>query len=576
MTTAHLNRLMTALADGSKQHITALSQAAGMPPPQLNSLWQQTPAHIRGLLRQKDGFWHLVRPLAMLPENYQHSAFKVTVLQETESTNTVLLQAAKNGENIHRRVIAAHSQTKGRGRQGKSWHGKSGECLMFSIGWTFPQNQARLGALALVAALFCQQALAAQGCPVQIKWPNDLVHGLNKLGGILIETVQRNGQTHAVIGIGINFVLPKNTDNAAALQTLFPQHHTAADITHAILQQADSVLSRFAEQGFAPFQAAYEAVHRDSGMDICLLRDGEIYGGGTVAGINADGSLRLKTEHGEQNIVSGETSLRRPEQLVSTQALPQQHLLLDGGNSRIKWAWIEEGRIMRTGHAPYRDLSPLAQDWQQYGGKHIKITGSAVCGIAKQEAVQQQISNPIEWLGSMPRALGVTNHYRNPGEHGADRWFNALGSRRFSKNACIIVSCGTAVTVDALTADNHYLGGSILPGFHLMRESLVQKTARLNRAEGHCYPFPTTTANALSTGIMDAVCGAVILMYNRLQARCDGHVPDLIITGGGAAKVAAALPETFALDKQIKIIDNLVIYGLLEWIGSHNATEGKA
>lgn len=174
---------------------------------------------------------------------------------------------------------------------------------------------------------------------------------------------------------------------------------------------------------------------------------------------------------------------------------------------------------------------------------------------------------PVEWLVSMAQGLGIRNHYRNTAEHGSDRWFNALGSRRFSRNACVIVSCGTAVTTDVLTDDDHYLGGTIMPGFHLMKEAMALKTANLNRPIGKVYPFPTTTSNALASGMMDAVCGALMVMHGRLKNKIGSDKPvDVVITGGGAAKVVQALPEAFVLDNTVKIVDNLVIYGLLNWI----------
>ena len=167
----------------------------------------------------------------------------------------------------------------------------------------------------------------------------------------------------------------------------------------------------------------------------------------------------------------------------------------------------------------------------------------------------------------MAQGLGIRNHYRSPEEHGSDRWFNALGARRFSNNACIVVSCGTAVTIDALTSDNHYLGGTIMPGFHLMKEAMAQKTANLNRQIGKIYPFPTTTSNAIASGMMDAVCGSIMLMHGRLKEREGANnLVDIIITGGGAAKVVQALPASFSLDNTVKIVDNLVIYGLLHWV----------
>ena len=67
--------------------------------------------------------------------------------------------------------------------------------------------------------------------------------------------------------------------------------------------------------------------------------------------------------------------------------------------------------------------------------------------------------------------------------------------------------------------------------------------------------------------ILDAVCGAIILMHGRLQHKVGAGKPvDLIITGGGAAKVAQALPPQFSLDNRVEIVDNLVIYGLLNWV----------
>ena len=558
-----LSHLLAVLADGKPHHITELAQAAGIPPMQLNALWQQTPQRLRSLLRQKDGEWHLAKPIAMLPENWAHPLFQTQILAETESTNTVLLDTARSGCPIHTRAVIAHKQTAGRGRQGKTWENETGECLMFSLGWTFDRQQAELGALALVTALACRHALAALSCPAQIKWPNDLVIGMHKLGGILIETVRHNGQTHAVIGIGINFLANGQPEHSTSFQAACAERHTAAELLTELLNRLHSHLAQFAEQGFAPFQAAYEAAHRDQGQTVYLLQNGSVSHSGQVIGVAEDGSLRLYTRNGETRVCSGETSLRRPEQMA---AGSKHYLLLDGGNSRLKWAWVENGQILRTGHAPYRDLSRLAQEWAAYGQPHTRIAGSAVCSTAKKEAVAYRLQHPIEWFASMPAALGLTNHYRNPAEHGADRWFNALGSRRFTQHASVVVSCGTAVTIDAVTADGHYLGGSIMPGFHLMHESLLQKTANLHRPEGHRYPFPTTTANAIATGIMDAVCGAVLLMHGRLKERSGEAPVDLVLTGGGAKKIAESLPAQFGLDNTVKIVDNLVIFGLIDWL----------
>ena len=574
--------LLAALSDGLPQHVSQLARVVGMKPQQLNGFWQQMPGHIRGLLRQHDGQWRLVRPLAVFAEeSLQQMAgkqgFRAQLKPECSSSNDEIMALARQSADLaHKALCVAHFQTKGRGRQGRSWVNRQGECLMFSLGWTFDKPQYELGSLALVVALACRRALADIGLDVNIKWPNDLVVANNKLAGILIETARVENKTVAIIGIGINFVLPKEVENATSVQALFQtaskQGVSVKTLLNAVLAQLDALLSEYAQNGFASCVGEYDAANRDTDRPVLLLQEGRVVHEGVVKGVDAQGALRLQTDKGEKTIVSGEISLRpdnRPAQPAA--AKPERFLLLDGGNSQLKWAWVENGTFSEVGRAPYRDLTQLGEEWLQFANDDVKIVGCAVCGSVKKAMVEEQLTHPVEWLSSMPQALGIRNHYRCPEEHGSDRWFNALGSRRFTQNACVVVSCGTAITTDALTEDNHYLGGTIMPGFHLMKEAMALKTANLNRPIGKVYPFPTTTPNAIASGMMDAVCGALMMMHGRLKDKTgEGKPVDIIITGGGAARVVQALPESFVHDNQVKIVDNLVIHGLLHWIAHRN------
>ena len=574
--------LLAALSDGLPQHVSQLARVVGMKPQQLNGFWQQMPGHIRGLLRQHDGQWRLVRPLAVFAEeSLQQMAgkqgFRAQLKHECSSSNDEIMALARQSADLaHKALCVAHFQTKGRGRQGRSWVNRQGECLMFSLGWAFDKPQYELGSLALVVALACRRALADIGLDVNIKWPNDLVVANDKLAGILIETARVENKTVAVIGIGINFVLPKEVENATSVQALFQtaskQGVSVKTLLNSVLAQLDALLNEYVQNGFASCIGEYNAANRDTNRPVLLLQEGRIVHEGVVKGVDAQGALRLLTDKGEKTIVSGEISLRpdnRPAQPAA--AKPERFLLLDGGNSQLKWAWVENGTFSEVGRAPYRDLTQLGEEWLQFADEDVKIVGCAVCGSVKKAMVEEQLTRPVEWLSSMPQALGIRNHYRRPEEHGSDRWFNALGSRRFTQNACIVVSCGTAVTTDALTEDNHYLGGTIMPGFHLMKEAMALKTANLNRPIGKVYPFPTTTPNAIASGMMDAVCGALMMMHGRLKDKTgEGKPVDIIITGGGAARVVQALPESFVHDNQVKIVDNLVIHGLLHWIAHRN------
>ncbi|KLT02261.1 biotin carboxyl carrier protein, partial [Neisseria gonorrhoeae CH811] len=453
-------RVLAELADGLPQHVSQLAREADMKPQQLNGFWQQMPAHIRGLLRQHDGYWRLVRPLAVfdaegLRDLGERSGFQTALKHECASSNDEILELARIApDKAHKTICVTHLQSKGRGRQGRKWSHRLGECLMFSFGWAFDRPQYELGSLSPVAALACRRALGCLGLETQIKWPNDLVVGRDKLGGILIETVRAGGKTVAVVGIGINFVLPKEVENAASVQSLFQTasrrgNADAAVLLETLLAELGAVLEQYAEEGFAPFLNEYETANRDHGKAVLLLRDGETVCEGTVKGVDGRGVLHLETAEGEQTVVSGEISLRPDDRSVSVPKRrdSERFLLLDGGNSRLKWAWVENGTFATVGSAPYRDLSPLGAEWAEKADGNVRIVGCAVCGESKKAQVKEQLARKIEWLPSSAQALGIRNHYRHPEEHGSDRWFNALGSRRFSRNACVVVSCGTAVTV---------------------------------------------------------------------------------------------------------------------------------
>lgn len=572
-------QLATLLADGKSKHIAQLAKILETKPQHLNNVWQTMPAHIRGLLRQHDGHWRLVRPLALLKEEqlpHLVSGLNCFLQAECTSSNDIILERAKtNMATAHRWVCITHEQSKGRGRQGKTWQNRAGECLMFSLGWAFEQAQSALTSLALLSALACQRALAELGLNAQIKWPNDLVVGRKKLGGILIETVRNEGKTLAVVGIGLNFVLPKSVENTTSIQAEGMKHLTAEVVLSAVLTSLVRHFEQFEQQGFASFMEAYLHANRDYLQSVCLLNDGQIMAEGTIVGVDTDGALQLSTADGICRMVSGEISLRRPEEIDTpsphlSASEPAHYLLLDGGNSRLKWAWLEAGQLSVVKRAAYRDLSELAEDWQHHAKAHSKILASAVCGQDKKEQIAKVLPKAIQWLSSASHGFGVRNHYRNPEEHGADRWFNALGSRRFSHHACVVVSCGTAVTIDAITADKHYLGGTIMPGFHLMKEAMAQKTANLNRPLGKLYHFPTTTPNAIASGMMDAVCGSIMLMHSRLAARSEGET-EVIITGGGAGRVANALPSEFKAQHRVRVIEHLVLHGLIY----HTENQGK-
>ncbi|GHD67139.1 type III pantothenate kinase [Jeongeupia chitinilytica] len=234
-------------------------------------------------------------------------------------------------------------------------------------------------------------------------------------------------------------------------------------------------------------------------------------------------------------------------------------LFLDLGNTRLKWASADRpGDWLAQGDAAHDRLDAALAAWRLLPAP-ASVHGACVAAPALREQldafVQAHWARTIDWLAPSRHALGVENRYRRLEQQGPDRWAAVLGARaRFPDEALVIASAGTALTVDAVTADGVFLGGMILPGYRLMKRALATGTARLPDAEGHLHDYPTSTEDAIETGIRTALAASVDAMAARLVAR--GETPRLLLAGGDAAQL------TSLLNTPATLVDNLVLHGL--------------
>jgi len=233
-------------------------------------------------------------------------------------------------------------------------------------------------------------------------------------------------------------------------------------------------------------------------------------------------------------------------------------LAIDVGNSRIKWGlhdssrWIEQGAVE---HARAQDLEAawlhLGAAWHAIGSN--VSTPSLALNI---ETMLRLRGVPIRWIESRRDQCGVHNLYRDVRQLGTDRWAALIAARALHSGACLVISAGTAVTVDALTARGYFLGGLILPGLQLMRDALVRDTARLASDAGTYADFPRTTADAIASGAINAVAGAVEHYRTRLRGEVGGSV-GVLATGGAIGTLGPHLGA------DTRFIENLVLEGLL-------------
>lgn len=229
-------------------------------------------------------------------------------------------------------------------------------------------------------------------------------------------------------------------------------------------------------------------------------------------------------------------------------------LLLDIGNSRSKWARVEQGAWLQSGAHETAELDGLCLTLAA-----LRSPGRVlVSNVAGEQAADQVRALCRDW-GLVPEFVrasaqqcGVRNGYEQPERLGSDRWAALLAAWQHAHGACLVVNCGTATTVDALSAHGEFLGGLILPGMQMMRQALVRNTAQLRDDAGSLRDFPRNTADAIYSGAIAATLGAIRQQHALLA---DASAPCLL--SGGAA---VQLPDLLGI--QVERIDNLVLQGL--------------
>lgn len=237
-------------------------------------------------------------------------------------------------------------------------------------------------------------------------------------------------------------------------------------------------------------------------------------------------------------------------------------LLVDVGNTRVKWAIWSGGEVRRDGVCPTREAADFARACKRAGITHAVV--ACVAGEDVRSSLARYLEQgemAVHWLHPEYSAHGLVNRYQPPESLGADRYAALVGAARRFHRDCVVVGVGTAMTVDMLTGEGEFLGGCIVPGPDLMRSSLLSGTAGVGASSGGWREFPRETGTAVDSGIALALLGVVQGMRGRLagMGEAKSELPAVILTGGARACLGPLLPG------EVIEIDELVLEGLA-WI----------
>lgn len=230
-------------------------------------------------------------------------------------------------------------------------------------------------------------------------------------------------------------------------------------------------------------------------------------------------------------------------------------LLLDLGNSRLKWAWLEAGALHEPGAVTHDgQLRPdVTAALEHAGHRPREIVMASVASPDLTRALADRLGCAlgvaVHRVATGSAACGVRNGYRDHRQLGVDRWLALVGAFTRYRQALCVVDVGTAVTIDALDGDGEHLGGYIVPGPALMRSSLLHGTGQLAGAAGAApaaerdvdLGFGRDSDACMRRGALGAIAAlaerALLLLAQR------GGQPLLVLTGGGADELVRLLPE---------------------------------
>ncbi len=246
-------------------------------------------------------------------------------------------------------------------------------------------------------------------------------------------------------------------------------------------------------------------------------------------------------------------------------------LLVDLGNTRLKWATLARGELRAGGvfaHGREPLEAALRAEWADLRGVEGVLVASVVAPAREAELdarVRERFGGHARFVRTPAAALGVRNAYAEPARLGVDRFLALAALHGERARAQVLVSVGTALTVDALDAGGRHHGGLILASPRLMREAVLGNTARVDVLGGRWSEMPDNTVDAVVSGSLYAALGAIERFLAAATPRLGG-APALVLTGGGAEELAPLLPDA-------ERAHDLVLRGLARWAAEESAPE---
>ena len=240
------------------------------------------------------------------------------------------------------------------------------------------------------------------------------------------------------------------------------------------------------------------------------------------------------------------------------------NLLIDSGNSFIKWVWANDESFHAGGRCLTTAVSSLHEKWVN-SDVPTRVIVSNVAGesvaseISKAVSVLWQLE--VELIVSSQNCCGLTNSYHKPGQLGVDRWMAMVAAYQMTQNPVIVVDCGTAVTIDLVNEKGLFIGGVIMPGLMTALQSLKLGTDAvedISRINSDVSPASQSTEEGVITGVLLGLAGGIERVV-REQSLLIDMIPTVLISGGDREKIAPYLTIPVVLQSEL-VLEGLRVF----------------
>jgi BirA family biotin operon repressor/biotin-[acetyl-CoA-carboxylase] ligase len=456
----------------------------------------------------------------------------LSILDTIDSTSSEVVRRLEKGYKPPF-AVAAFSQTQGRGRRGRTWVGEEGNFFL-SLAVASPSLD-RLSTMSLeVAVIVADWIWERFKFKPTLKWPNDLLHQGKKLGGILCETsISGDEVQYVVVGVGLNLVPVSNIEGRDVV-SISEISNLSFDLTTLYRDLSDRIVKcLFTSKNVLGDFSKYGTEGSLWGKNGKLFKERQI---------TSEGSLVLESleSHETERLSSSHHDFKWWLQDHNGESL----WIGDLGNSRLKVAKV--GSKIEDWHtfATAKHLAGKISIFKESSVLFLAAVGKNAVSDFRAEFLKRGILT----VEVRKRSVFVDLGTYDLNQIGVDRLAFMEGfvaslslPMRSSSVIGVLVSVGTATTMDAVRGDGVYLGGSILPGLQMGLGALASETSllpriRLSEQMGHLRSWraTSTTEDSMISGAQLSVLGPLHKILEDLRLEFPRADIKVVLTGGGA------------------------------------------